>query len=795
MPHARSSDHYQWGVPNMTLIHRVILCAAACGVLVGSGARALSTSEAAGAETEAPAARVSLEEVVVTARKREETLADVPISVTAFSEQTLDRLNIRSFDDYATQTPNLSFSYGTAELSFAGTRSPAIRGVSGEGTVGVYIDDTPVPDSIDPRVVDIARIEVLKGPQGTLFGQGSLGGNLRIVTVQPSTTDPDIHFQARVGATSGGGSADYGVDFAGSQSIISDTLVLRLVGFVDHTAGFLTRTYPNADGTLSYVNNQGASFSYGGSLALLWKVTDRLSITPRIMYQLTEDSGWPAPYAPLPGFAVTSLTLNRVANIQEGSSDHWALPSITINYRGDGFNVVSSTNYFDRDILNTEDASEGTQWAFDNAGYLPHVSPTQAFPWNESLPQRNETNETRISFDPHHGVSGIAGVYVSQQFSNELDNGNYLPGLAAGGYTNFPGYCPGTPPCPSYNTNLVWYSAYPLNKLDEAIFGELYYEWQRWQFTAGLRYYRERQKESDVDMGAVEAAYSAQNLGEATQHGVTPKAAVSYKIDPDTMVYASASKGFRAGGVGQSLLVYCGLLSELGLKPGEPTKYNADWVWNYEVGGKAQLAGGRMVLSAALFQMNWSDIQQHFTVPVCFLGITENEGAARSRGAELELSGRPWDNLELRAGIGYVDARITEQGLPVLPPVGSRIAQVPEATENFSATITQPLVDRYVGFMTGEVSHVGSSDSYTASLGYPLVRAGYTLVNGSLGVRWNKSELALYAANITNQHPNLGDLNPAGYVRHEDLSLDAPIIPRVVTLQPFNAGIQYRQRF
>lgn len=771
----------------------MIMVAAACCTFVSPMALAQSAT-LQGTETEAGAAHASLDEVVVTARKRQETLADVPISVTAFSEQSLDRLNIRSFDDYATQTPNLSFSYGTAELSFGGTRSPAIRGVSGEGTVGVYIDDTPVPDSIDPRVVDIARIEILKGPQGTLFGQGSLGGNLRIITVQPSASDPNIHFQARLGATSGGGSPDYGVDFAGSHNLIDDTLTVRLVGFVDHTAGFMTRTYPLANGSRASVNNQGASYSYGGSVSLLWTPLERLSVTARMMYQMTEDYGWPAPFAPLPAFTVGSLTLNRVANVQEGASDHWALPSISINYKGDGFSIVSSTSYFDRDILNTEDASEGTQWVFDNLGYLPPVSKTQAFPWNESLPQRNTTNETRISFDPHHGVSGTAGIYVSQQFSNEVDNGNYLPGLSSG-YTNFPGYCNGAPPCPTYNSNLVWYSAYPLNKLDEAVFGELYYEWQKWQLTTGLRYYKERQSETDVDAGAVNGSYSAQDLGVATQHGITPKAALSYKIDPDTMVYASAAKGFRGGGVGQSLLPYCGLLSELGLKPGEATKYKADTVWNYELGGKAQLEGGRMVLSGALFQMNWSDIQQHFTVPVCFLGITENEGAARSRGGELELTGRPWEALEVRAGIGYVDARITEQGLSVLPPVGSRLAQVPEATENFSATFTQPLTDAYVGFITGDVSHTGASDSYTASLGYPLTRQGYTLVNGSLGVRFNKSELSLYAANITNRHPNLGDINPAGYVAHTSLSPDAPIDPRIVTLQPFNAGIQYRQRF
>jgi hemolysin activation/secretion protein len=134
----------------------------------------------------------------------------------------------------------------------------------------------------------------------------------------------------------------------------------------------------------------------------------------------------------------------------------------------------------------------------------------------------------------------------------------------------------------------------------------------------------------------------------------------------------------------------------------------------------------------------------------------------------------------------------TRQGLAILPPVGARIAQIPEVTENFSATITQPLTGPFVGFITGDVNHTGSSDSYTASLRSPLVRSAYTLVNGSFGVRWNKSELSIYAANITNQHPNLGDVNPAktqfGYIGHSVdgmtyINIGARIIPAGVAVQ------------
>jgi iron complex outermembrane recepter protein len=276
---------------------------------------------------------------------------------------------------------------------------------------------------------------------------------------------------------------------------------------------------------------------------------------------------------------------------------------------------------------------------------------------------------------------------------------------------------------------------------------------------------------------------------------VTPKVTIAYKPDSQTMVYASAAKGFREGGVSQAPIAQCALLSDLGLTPGVPAKFNSDSVWNYELGSKAELADRHLILSGALFQMNWTDIQQAFTLPVCFLGITVNEGAARARGGELELAGQLTPNLEIRAGLGYDDAHITAQGAPGLPPAGSRVAQVPKITANLSGTFSHPVTTSMQGFLTADASYVGNSASNTGALGYPLTRAGYTLLNASFGVQWNKSELALYAANIANRHPNLGDLNPAGYVRHTSLDFDAPTDPRVATLQPFNVGLQFRQRF
>jgi len=155
------------------------------------------------------AADASLDEVIVTARKRSESLADVPASITVFSAQALQELNIQSFDDYATKVPNVSFTYGTGPTGISEARTVAIRGITGQnivgssGATGFYIDDTPIPGSVDPRVVDVDNIEVLKGPQGTLFGESSLGGNVRLITKRPDLSSDGYGYMAQAGLTSG----------------------------------------------------------------------------------------------------------------------------------------------------------------------------------------------------------------------------------------------------------------------------------------------------------------------------------------------------------------------------------------------------------------------------------------------------------------------------------------------------------------------------------------------------------------------------------------------------------------
>src|SRR6267378_3133811 len=285
----------------------------------------------------ADAPQGGLEEIVVTAQRREETVQNVPLSITALSARVLEEKAVTNFIDYAGQVPGLAFGYtgdgsGTA-------RTISIRGISGDGTTGFYIDETPVPDSIDPRIVDIQRIEVLRGPQGTLYGARSMGGTVRLITEQPNFNTADGRLRMSGGHTWNTVNPDYGVDGAFNVPLIQDTMALRAVLFFQHDAGFFKRRYlsdpadaanlpatanPTTLGGLSTstTDDVGRVNSFGGAVSLAIKPNDVLMITPRIMYQQSKANGFS--YAdggsypvPVPGTFVNAPNMHPSGYMQD----------------------------------------------------------------------------------------------------------------------------------------------------------------------------------------------------------------------------------------------------------------------------------------------------------------------------------------------------------------------------------------------------------------------------------------------------------------------------------------------
>jgi iron complex outermembrane recepter protein len=770
------------------LIASLIMLFATCDPAVGPG-NAYAADAADGA---------SLDEVIVTARKRDESLADVPASITVFSTQALQEMNIQSFDDYATKVPNVSFTYGAGPTGISEARTVAIRGITGQnligssGATGFYIDDTPVPGSVDPRVVDIDNIEVLKGPQGTLFGESSLGGNVRLITKRPDLSANGFGYMAQAGWTSGGGSADGGGSLVGNVILIPDTLATRVVLFVNHDAGYLTRTFPDPSSAATTdpflaaprdsVGNQGAQTTYGGSLALLLKATDNFEARLRVMFQNSVDHGFPATFAPLPAFTPV-YTIDRAFDVQPRASDDWALPSLDLKYSGAGWSFVSSSSYFYRHTQDIEDSTYGTQQIF-NGYYGVTGLPAQPFLWDGERFHNQLTEELRFSFEPIHNVSGTLGAYYSHAQNKFGIPPTYASGLVAATADNTV-----VGPWPN---DLIWTDSLPTTQQDESIFAEIYYKFlERFNLTLGGRQYWLQQRADYTADGFMNFGPTPSAPTRNSESGFDPKISLSYQVAESAMVYASASEGFRAGGA-QPLTPFC---AEPSLSVSDLTQLKSDTLWTYEVGTKIQTSHPGLFISAAAFHIDWKNLQQQVALP-CGAYFDINGERAKIDGGEIEMTAHPLKSLAIRLGAGYEKTDISAPGALGLVGItsGSRILGTPAWNASAGIVYTQTITGALEGFLEADYSFTGDSVSLLNSggLGSFATRPSYSLANLRVGVKHSDSEVSLNVHNLANAKPNLGDIGYDGYAQY---NAQGSVIPQVATLQPLTVLLQYRKNF
>jgi outer membrane receptor protein involved in Fe transport len=307
-------------VPNSITL--TLAVAVAVAVLGAAPVRA----EMATTDTAAGAGGESLQEIVVTATKRSEDLQNVGLSITALTAEQLESKGVEQFFDYGNSIPNLSFAIDSADGSLA-ARGVALRGIQGSNTTGFYIDDIPVLETLDPHIVDVARIEVLRGPQGTLYGAESMGGTVRIITAQPTATA--FSGQMHVGSSdTEHGSLNGIAEGDVNLPLVDNILAVRASGFYQFDSGYFDKGLgPESAPPTSVLHDVGSMEYYGGQVALKWEPMEGLAITPRVMYQETVEDG--VPYAL--GNA-DNLLQRQVFDVREGGTDKWWLDSLTINY-------------------------------------------------------------------------------------------------------------------------------------------------------------------------------------------------------------------------------------------------------------------------------------------------------------------------------------------------------------------------------------------------------------------------------------------------------------------------------
>jgi outer membrane receptor protein involved in Fe transport len=733
-----------------------ILAAAVCAAL-----------RAAAADTSP--SDTTLETVTVTAERRSESIQEVPLSVTAISGDTLAKFSAQDFADYAHAIPNLSFGTGS-DFGVTNGRTITIRGITGGryryglATTSFYVDDTPVPLSLDPRVLDLERIEVLRGPQGTLFGSSAMGGTVRLIT-KPGDPKNVSGFVDVQGFDINHGGAGYDLSGTVNVPLVADEMALKVSAYSSYKPGIFTREwgvvttpgYSLPPGTTpGKETHVGDDIEYGGIMTLSYTpaALPGLTVTPMVIYQSARSNG-----LPLADFNPDNLVQLRPLDIEESTLDEWSFKSLTAKYQADFGTFIASSTWFHREALDNEDGTEATTTVFGQNYVTPPIPPVYlASPAPSFLDSTSFTQEVRFESAFKGPVQVIVGGYYNHGTSHTGQDITipYIDGQ--------PGYIQEVP----HASNEV------------AEFGDISFKpIPAVELSAGVRQASLQYVEHKFWYGWINEGLE-DVLVSHSESAITPRYTAKYQITPDAMVYANAAKGFRSGGA-NAVPAYCGA---------EGGAFKSDSLWSYEVGSKNTLFDGRMNTRLAAYRINWSNIQQSILL-ACTYSVTQNAGAATSTGAEFEADIAPLHGLNLSLGAGYDNAKITEVPAGATGfVVGQELNGVPKLTASLLGEYTVP-ASFGEAFVRSQVSFTGRSVSYSV---IPVqdggrVRNAYSLVDVHVGGTSGPYELSVFAKNLFDTRANLGD------EQSETVELQTPLRPRWMIEQPRTVGLELKWRF
>jgi len=674
--------------------------------VVSLGMLCASSARAADAETPAEADSGPLQEIVVTATRKEENLSRVPISVTALTQDMMDVRGIKDFQDVVKFTPGV-------QIDNSGTNNIAIRGIAstgGAGTTGIYLDDTPIqmralafnPDEALPKAFDLDRIEVLRGPQGTLFGAGSEGGTVRYITTQPSLTNTSFYSRDEASYTEGG-AASYEAGIAGGTPLIDGTLGVRVTAWYRYDGGWIDRIDPySLEGAQQNANyDQTKLFR----LAFIYAPTDAWTITPSFSYQdryrNDVESYWGLYSHPSNDQYVSADPTQRT------DPDIYYITSLKVQGDLGPVRLISNTAYFNRkevtgydgtlynlgfyqEFFNGGLAANGgnlTTPLIDGSGlHLPSCAqqaaiqqangqPTQPCltsyysPASINNDQQNFAQEIRLqSSDPTAALNWTTGLFFGlnhQQYLEQIHDPelNALTEAVAGTpYTQLfqdPNLNP-VPYVGAFPNDSYFLETYSEDK-QIALFGEASYAFtDQWKVTAGARFSKTEFSFNTLTGGPQLFLAPQGNEGDKKENSFTPKVSISYQYDPHDLYYFTYAKGFRPGGANNPVpYAACSLdFQAFGIKS-SPATYNSDTVNSFEVGAKNNF-DNRIKIASSAYYIRWNNIQQTVVPPICEISFIDNLGDAVAKGADLQAEFAITDNFTAELATGYTDARYTK---------------------------------------------------------------------------------------------------------------------------------------
>jgi iron complex outermembrane receptor protein len=772
-----------------------------------------------------------LQEIVVSAEKRASTVQETPLSISAVTGADLESKSINTVEDLVTAVPGVSI-----RTAGPGQTEYEMRGLTSSGgstaTVGFYLDETPLSASavalngrtvIDPDLFDLNHVEVLRGPQGTLYGAGSMGGTIKLVTNQPKLGAFESAVAADGSKTDGASGANGGAD-AMINIPLGDITALRIVATDKYTSGWIDRVvlgsafpFPTNFGpcgpyyfctrgdvqdvtpekVVKDSNNERFASVRG---ALLIQPTDKLSITANLFYQRIDTDGYNT-YQDPPGTLGGSgpLAIYQPYDQQEPYYDSFKLGSLDFTYDFGGVQLTSATAYWKRFVFQSQDSTEALQNIFNLTNFIQNL-------YVEEDPTTQFSEEIRLTSTGTGPFQWVAGLYTADLHSGYITY-NQEPGFATAVSCLQPysgGACPASQ---TYNPNSGGQAANPTGIVfndnnpnvtkQSAVFGEASYKLTpALKLTAGLRYFKFIVDNSSDQAGLGTATGNA-TATTGTAHGdgsaVLPKINLSYQPTPNLNLYGTVDKGSRPGGVNLPIpltagaIYYCGLGSGPSFLTEQPSYYRADSVTSFELGEKARFADQRFMLNADIFYVKWTDIQQ--VVPLsCGYPYDTNAGQAKSFGPEVEFSMRVTSHLTFNASGAFTKAYIFAPSATLEAAgfsAGSLILNVPKYTEQYSLDYAQPLSNGMQGIVSISNSYIGESQDVAY---YREILPGYDLLSARIGVRQDKWAAYLVGTNLL-------DKRAALTIDNTTFAWQQPSITRVSTNQPLTVGIRLLYKF
>ena len=738
--------------------------------------------------------QAQLEEIIVTATKKTENLQDIAGNIQAITESDLKKAQVVNMEDYAKLIPAMSYvnyTPGTGKVYFRGIADDNGSFISEESSA-LYLDEQPITQSgmaVDVRMVDIARIEALAGPQGSLYGSSAQSGAIRIITNKPDTSEfaASVDMTLRASATSPRNEDSW--DISGMVNVpISDNFAIRAVGFTAEDGGYVDviegvsarfGLNKNTDFNPSVVREDVNTFkTSGGRIFGKWD-TDDGYIMAGLSAQNNHSDGYNY-------FDKTKGDLQRVSFYDEPRDDDWTQLSLTIEKDLGFAKLISATSYFDRDVFYQQDRTTYSMYFGTFCYYYNGYASTSRYcfqpvgtsyayndiPGWQTLVQWNSsrTQEFRLS-NQSDDLDWVLGLFYQEReegwdfetmtvdYRNSLGYANQMASVA----TYLPDRLPVAP------TDVWWASYDRTNWETMAVFGEVNYRFnEKVELTVGGRFFdREADKAYWVEnpKGALTAdgILPKNKRDNESNSDFVPKVSIKYNINDDMMVYALYSEGYRPGGVNRGR----------SSAPIYPDTYDADFLLNTEIGFKSTLADGNVRLNVTYFTMDWENYQielvdpsnlpcgsaEAYPAPACgqpWQKVVANLGDATSSGLQLEVLAAINDSIELGWNSQWGDSKTNTELADGSAPAGSRLPQVPEFKSNLwiEKSLNISAFGATEGFLRASLSYTGDTVS-AVQPDYSYDQASYTIADVKLGIMGDDWELDFFVNNLTDERAQI----------------------------------------